>query len=413
MTELLSRIDNRINAYEEDVVAFQTELVACPALGPVNGGQGELQKTLIVEEWLKKLSPDEMIRIDAPDSRVESGIRPNLLAMFKGEDSTRPKVWVLSHTDIVPVGERSLWDSDPFTLRRDGDLIYGRGVEDNHQGIMSSYFAMKALRDEGLRPPVDVGLFFVADEETGSRFGLQHILIEKPDLFSPEDLIIVPDGGDPEGAMVEIAEKSICWIKFTVKGKQCHASTPTKGVNTLRASARLIVALDDAFSEKFTAEDALYNVPFSTFEPTMKLANVENVNTIPGEDVFFFDARVLPQYRLEDVLREAKNVAGLVEKDSGVTVSIETTQEVQAPEPTPTDAPVVRALGRAIKAVHGREARPMGVGGGTVAAFYRKMGLPAAVWSTIDNNAHQPNEFARISNQLADAKVLARVFSGY
>ena len=57
----------------------------------------------------------------------------------------------------------------------------------------------------------------------------------------------------------------------------------------------------------------------------------------------------------------------------------------------------------------GREALPQGIGGGTVAAFFRKAGLPAAVWMTANDCAHQPNEFCFLSHILGDAKVLAHV----
>lgn len=410
MSDEWSRVATRIETYGQDMVRFQSELVACPALGPDNGGQGEAKKAELIKNWLSLLEPDELIEADAPDSRVESGRRPNLIARFKGQG--RGRVSVLSHMDIVPPGELSLWDSDPYVLRRDGDRLYGRGVEDNHHGLTASYFAIKALRDEGLTPAYDAALMFVADEETGSVYGLSHLLKTRPELFSPKDLIIVPDAGHEDGTMIEIAEKSMLWLKFTVRGRQCHASTPHQGANTLRASARMITALDKALPQAFDAQNKLFSVPACTFEPTKKEANVPNVNTIPGEDVFFFDARVLPQYSLEAVKAKAEEVAKAVAAESGVRVKVETAYQVQAPLATPADAPVVKALARGVAEVHGREARPMGIGGGTVAAFFRAKGLPAAVWSTIPENAHAPNEFTLVSYLIADAKVLAHIFLG-
>jgi succinyl-diaminopimelate desuccinylase len=53
------------------------------------------------------------------------------------------------------------------------------------------------------------------------------------------------------------------------------------------------------------------------------------------------------------------------------------------------------------------EAKPQGIGGGTVAAFLRRKGYDAVVWSTIMNFAHQPNEQASISHTLKDAQVMA------
>jgi succinyl-diaminopimelate desuccinylase len=91
-------------------------------------------------------------------------------------------------------------------------------------------------------------------------------------------------------------------------------------------------------------------------------------------------------------------------------IEVETVQRQDAPDPTPIDAPVVLALKRAIKRVTGREGTPMGIGGGTVAAFFRKYGFPAVVWSTCGETAHQPNESCLISDILTDAKVFASVF---
>ncbi len=412
MSDSWLRVSARIDNYLEDIIRFQSELTAIPALGPVNGGQGEKEKAELTRRWLELLEPDEILEINAPDDRVECGYRPNLAAIFKGSGQEKSKVWVLSHLDIVPPGESSLWDSDPYTLRREGDMIYGRGVEDNQHGIVASFFAVKALRDEGVKPKHDIGLIFVADEETGSDFGLTHILNARPELFSPDDLIIVPDSGSEDGAMIEISEKSLLWLKITVKGKQCHASTPGEGINTMRASARLICALDEALPKSFDGRDGLFSVPASTFEPTKKEPNVPNINTIPGEDVFYIDCRVIPRYSLEDVVAKVRETADRIEAETGVRITLEKMQAVQSPAPTPFDAPVVKALTRAVKEVHGLEAKPMGIGGGTVAAMFRKKGLPAAVWSTSLENAHQPNEKDSLANIVADTKVFAHVYLG-
>ena len=71
---------------------------------------------------------------------------------------------------------------------------------------------------------------------------------------------------------------------------------------------------------------------------------------------------------------------------------------------------MVEALKKAVEKVKGLDAKPMGIGGGTVAAFFRKAGLPAAVWSTEPDTPHQPNEYCLISNIITDAKVFAFIF---
>ena len=199
------------------------------------------------------------------------------------------------------------------------------------------------------------------------------------------------------------------WVKFTIIGRQCHASTPHKGKNSLFGAAKLILALGQ-LRERFDLADDLFRPPESTFESTKMEANVPNINTIPGRDVFYMDCRVLPRYRVDDVMSASEEIAGGVGAELGLRISVEAVYRQDAAEPTSADAPVVEALARGIKRVTGKEAKPMGIGGGTVAAFFRKAGLPAAVWCTISDTAHQPNEYCLISNILTDAKILACLF---
>jgi len=44
-----------------------------------------------------------------------------------------------------------------------------------------------------------MGLVFVADEETGSEYGLEYLLRHHKGLFSPQDLVVVPDWGNEQG----------------------------------------------------------------------------------------------------------------------------------------------------------------------------------------------------------------------
>ena len=68
------------------------------------------------------------------------------------------------------------------------------------------------------------------------------------------------------------------------------------------------------------------------------------------------------------------------------------------------------ALKRAIKDVLNKEAKNIGIGGGTIAAFFREKDLPAVCWCTLDDTLHAPNEYSKIENIINDARVFAHVF---
>ncbi|MBI4794815.1 MAG: M20 family metallo-hydrolase [Deltaproteobacteria bacterium] len=403
--DLFTRVAERLGTYQQQMIDMQRELVSRVAVGPNEGGPGEGEKAAFLSDLLRGWGL-KVENFPAPDDRVAGGERPNLVAWVPGR---RPeKIWVLSHLDVVPPGEEALWDYDPFTLRVDGDRLYGRGTEDNHQGIVISLMAVKALLDLDITPPRTLALALVSDEETGSQMGAAHLLREHPQLFGPEDLIIVPDAGNPDSTLIEVAEKSLLWLRLELQGKQCHASRPDLGRNSLRACAHVIVALEE-LAREFPLENPLFRPPASTFEPTKKEANVPNINTVPGLDVLYLDCRVLPEYDLAQVKERVRALGEEAARRFGVSLKVAPVQEQSGP-PTAIEAPVVQALTRAIREVYGREAKPRGIGGGTVAAFFRQQGLPAAVWMTVTHTAHQPNEFCLLSNLLGDARVLAHVF---
>ncbi|MFQ5512535.1 MAG: M20 family metallo-hydrolase [Candidatus Krumholzibacteriia bacterium] len=404
---VLKRLTTAIDGYEKESVRLQTELCKLPALGPENEGQGEDAKAKFLKRYLENIGVTDIRQYNAPDKRVPCGYRPNLVAVVPGKVSS-PRLWIMTHMDVVPPGDLSKWTGDPWNVRVDGDKVIGRGTEDNQQGMVSSLLAARAFHETGMSPRLPFGLILCADEETGSKFGVQYLLDTEKDLFGKDDLIIIPDAGDSQGTMVEVAEKSILWVRFHTSGKQTHASTPEKGVNAHKAACYLATRLDTLY-EKFGDSDGLFDPPISTFEPTKRAANVPNVNTIPGEDVFYFDCRVLPGYQLGDVIEAITEFVRETEKRYQVTIAMEYPQKESAAPPTPHDAPVAVAIARAVEALRDRKPKPMGIGGGTVGKYFREAGYNCAIWATQDENAHAPDEYCRISAMLDDAKVFAHV----
>ena len=100
----------------------------------------------------------------------------------------KKNITILAHADVVPAG--SGWERDPFTMFEKDGVVYGRGVSDDKGPLMSSYYALKALRDNNLLGDYTVRFLVGGNEETGSR-GMFHYFYElnkdQPDLgFSPD-----------------------------------------------------------------------------------------------------------------------------------------------------------------------------------------------------------------------------------
>ena len=99
-----------------------------------------------------------------------------------------------------------------------------------------------------------------------------------------------------------------------------------------------------------------------------------------------------------------------IEKDYGVKVEYSIPQKSESPA-TSQDAQIVKKLSQAIYKTRGINAKTIGIGGGTVGAELRREGIEAAVWSTLEDMAHQPNEYCVIQNMIDDAITLAVLFN--
>lgn len=393
-----------VESLEREMVRSLCDMIAIPAISPDAGGEGELRRSEYLSGLVRELGLGQVEHCDAPDRRAEGGRRPNLIVRV----GSSPKLWIVSHMDTVPPGDRALWKTDPFRgVVREGK-VFGRGSEDNGQSLIASLYAVKALIDSGFRPSVN--LAFVSDEELGSEKGIGYMAKRK--VFSKGDEFLVPDGGSIDGSRIEIAEKSSLWLRVRTEGKQTHASRPSEGINASVAASRFLVFIRDYLYSRYSNSDPLFEpVPASTFEPTKRIGNVDNVNTIPGTDEFYIDCRILPSYRLASVLADVRGVASLFSRYTGARIEVDVFRKSQAAPPTSPDAPVSRRLAESIRKVRGIEPKFVGIGGGTCANIVRKLGLQAPVWETECGMAHEPNEYSLVSNLVADAKVMALLIS--
>ena len=386
-----------ISSENEFIIELAKRMIPEKSISPASGGTGESKRADLIVSMLKELGYEDSVRYD-----VEDGSGFTRSSVIEKVGNFEKTLWLVSHIDTVPDGDPNLWTRAPFQATVEGDRIYGRGTSDDGQAVFLSLLLLKRL--DRFRLKMNLGLAFVADEEVGSKYGIQYLLDKN--LFKKEDLIIVPDSGSLDGMELEIAEKSILWIKFTVNGRQYHASMPDNAISASRDGMEFILAIDKMLHSKYTDKDETFDYPYSTFEPTKHDKNVDNINTIPGKEVFYVDCRILPHYDVDNVIDDISREISEFEREHKSKIKMEFVQKEQAPVPTSSDAEVVKKL---IGALSGRKGEPkaIGIGGGTCAAFFRRIGFPAVVWCTnVPGVAHQVDEYLIIDHILQDAETV-------
>lgn len=390
-----------VEIYKDDMIKDITEIISIKAISPIYGGEGELEKAEKICSILEKYGLNYR-RVDAKD---ELGyLRPNILASV-GEG--KRNIWIVTHMDVVPEGDISLWTVDPFSPVVSNGKIYGRGSEDNGQAIVASIHAARYILENDLDTRFRLNLAIVSDEESGSTYGVKY-LIDRG-IFSKGDMAIVPDAGSPRGDKIEIAEKGVLWIKITTEGKQSHASTPHLGLNAHRIGMKLAIDIDEILHKKYSQQDSLFVPSTSTFEPTRHIVNVENINTIPGKDEVYFDCRVIPSISIDDVLSTISEILNLFSSKYNCRIKLEVISRSDPAPTTPANSEIINILKKSLKTLRGIDAELIGIGGGTCASHLRKVGIHTAVWQTIDETMHQANEYCVIENMIQDCKVFVDV----
>jgi len=98
----------------------------------------------------------------------------NWLVKMPNEDPSKQTIMIAVHADVVPIGERKDWKTEPFELVVDGDNAYGRGAADCKSGIAVGLEAMHRLFLDG-NSKVNVRMLVGRDEENGSALGFKYL----------------------------------------------------------------------------------------------------------------------------------------------------------------------------------------------------------------------------------------------
>jgi acetylornithine deacetylase/succinyl-diaminopimelate desuccinylase-like protein len=133
----------------------------------------------------------ELLRGVLPDVRiVRAGGQPAVIGR-RPAPAGAPTVLLYAHHDVQPVGDRTMWLTDPFEpVERDGRL-FGRGASDDKAGIMAHVAALRAFGDD---LPVGVVIFVEGEEEFGSDSLAELLRTYRDDLAA--DVIVIADSGN-------------------------------------------------------------------------------------------------------------------------------------------------------------------------------------------------------------------------
>jgi acetylornithine deacetylase/succinyl-diaminopimelate desuccinylase-like protein len=383
---------------QEEVVHVCRDLIRFASVNDGTGrGKGEREAAEHVAGLLAEVGLDPQVFESAQN-------RTSVVARVEGEDRSRPALLIHGHLDVVPA-EPKEWTYDPFAGEIADGMLWGRGAVDMLDMDAMTLAVVRDRMRTGRKPPRDVVLAFVADEEAGGVFGAQWLVEHHPQLFEGCTEAISEVGGfslsvsdDLRLYMIETAQKGMAWMRLTASGTAGHGSMvnddnavtalceavarlgrhefPVHVTKTVRA---FLDEVSDAFGVELDPGDMQATVarlgPLArivgatlrnTANPTMLDAGYKH-NVVPGRASAMVDGRYLPGFA-DEWEREVDEVLGpdVVREYVHYDIALETEFE----------GALVDAMSRSLRAEDpGARPVPYMLSGGTDAKSFSRLGM--------------------------------------
>ncbi|CAL9627518.1 acetylornithine deacetylase/succinyl-diaminopimelate desuccinylase-like protein [Streptomyces glaucescens] len=325
---------------EDEVVDLCRELIRIDTSNyGDHSGPGERKAAEYVAEKLAEVGLEPQI------FESHTG-RASTVARIEGEDPSRPALLLHGHLDVVPANAAD-WTHHPFSGEIADGCVWGRGAVDMKDMDAMTLAVVRDRLRSGRKPPRDVVVAFLADEEAGGTYGARYLVDRHPDLFEGVTEAIGEVGGFSFTVneklrlyLVETAEKGMHWMRLTVEGTAGHGSMtnddnaitelcdavarlgrhkwPVRVTKTVRS---FLDELSDALGTELDPENMdetlaklggiakmIGTTLRNSAAPTMLGAGYK-VNVIPGQATAHVDGRFLPGYE-EEFLADLDRILG-------------------------------------------------------------------------------------------------------
>jgi len=362
-----------------DPIKLSQDLIYCPSITPHNEGALE-----VVEKSLTAL--------EFTCERMDYKGIVNLYA-YKG--SGHPHLCFAGHTDVVPLGDVSLWTRDPFKAEIIEDKLWGRGAADMKCAIAAF---ISALSDFLSETPLNgtISLLITGDEEKDALYGTQYVLPLLAQRNQIPDFCLI---GEPTslyhvGDTLKIGRRGSFVGKLTCYGKQGHIAYPQ---NTDNPIPRMLNCLSQLYAYEF-------DVGTDVFEPTrLEVTSVdvgnEASNIIPNQIQAQFGVRLNTLQKGEDLSQEIRKICAQHAGQHDLTLTLHGNAFLT------TDQEKIEIIQKAVQNITGH-LPALSTTGGTSDGRFISAYCPVIECGMLEETMHQVDEHVAVE----DIHTLTRIY---
>lgn len=275
-----------------NVIELAQKLIQHPSITPDDAGCQDF-----LDETLSKMG--------FTVQQLDCGRVKNLWARYGTAD---PLFVFAGHTDVVPPGDLSLWQTPPFKPDiRDG-YLFGRGACDMKGSLAAMIVAVNDFLQKKTSFQGSIG-FLITSGEEGDDFedGTPYVMKKLAETGQIPHYCIVgePSCENTIGDTIKIGRRGSLTGHLKILGKQGHVAYPQLAENPVHRSSAFFNDLvhlnwDDNKSNDF--------FPPTSFQITQYISDSGGSNVIPGELNVAFNFRYSPVVSHETLQQKVKDL---------------------------------------------------------------------------------------------------------
>lgn len=377
-----------------DPLPLALDLIRCRSITPHDAGA-----MAVLERALSMLGfTCTRLAFDDGGPRIEN--------LYARRGASGPNFCFAGHTDVVPPGDETLWQSPPFEARIADGMLFGRGAADMKSAI-AAFVAAVARFDRVGGGPGSISLLITGDEEGPAVDGTVRVLewLEASGERIDHCIVGEPTSVFSAGDTVKNGRRGSLTGYLAVTGVQGHVGYPERARNPIPGMAAVLTRLTarrlDAGTEAFQP---------SNLEVTTVDTGNSATNVIPAEARATFNIRfntLQTSEGLESWVRE-ETARGL--EPFGLTGSL---RFVRGAQPFLTaQSGFTALLGSAIESVTGSKPTFSTTGGTSDARFIHRH-CPVAEIGLAGTTMHKTDECVRLSDIEQITQIYQAILQSY
>ena len=367
----------------DPTLALTRQLIARPSVTPDDSGCQQLMGQRLTQAGFVV----EHMRFGEVDNLWATRGDQGPLLVFAG------------HTDVVPPGDSTIWQSDPFEATVRGENLVGRGAADMKASLAAMVIAcenfVSAYPDHAGR----IGFLITSDEEGPAKDGTVKVMEALTNRGERIDWCVVgePSSTRTLGDMVKNGRRGSLNATLIIHGKQGHIAYPHLADNPIH---RALPALNALANESWDTGNEFFD-PTSLQISTVR-AGQGVTNVIPGTLEVLFNVRFSTQVTADAIRERCEAILN----QHNLSYDIEWSLSGEPFLTTP--GALLDAVTQSIEGVTGN--RPdVSTGGGTSdGRFIAPSGAQVVEVGHVNETIHQCNEHVK----LADIARLTEIYRG-